>query len=153
MNQSATMRDVGKVLAAYEAKGRSLRKNAPTVFGGSVTKLRAPILALTGGSAFTSLLSRALVLAGAEVRWLRAAHVKENGSIECPPAAAQLGKDDIIKAEGILVGHFLGLLVTLIGEALTLRLLSDAWPEVRSFNSGSRKVLRKSRNEKTKETR
>ena len=123
------------------------------MFGGAVKKLHAPILALAGGSGFTSLLSRALVLAGAEVRWLRAVHVKADGSIECPPAVAQLGKEEIIKAEGILVGHFLELLVTFIGEALTLRLLSDAWPEVRSFNSGSRKVLRKSRNEKTKETR
>src|SRR5688572_27211847 len=153
MNQSATMRDIGKVLVAHEAQGRSFRKNAPAVFGRAVKKLHAPIFALTGGSGFTSLLSRALVLAGAEVRWLRAVHVKADGSIECPPAVAQLGKEEIIKAEVILVGHFLGLLVTFIGEALTLRLLSDAWPEVRSIKSGAKKVVGKSRNEKTKETR
>jgi len=147
------MRDIGKVLVAYEATGHSFRKNAPVVFGRSVKKLRQPLCALTGSSAFTSLLARALVLAGAEVRWLRAANVKADGSIECPPAVAQLGKEEIIKAEGILVGHFLGLLVTFIGEALTLRLLSDAWPEVPSINPAARKVLGKSRNEKTKETR
>jgi hypothetical protein len=153
MKQSATMRDMGKVLVAHEAQKHSFGKNTPAVFGRSVKKLRAPVFALTGGLAFTSLLSRALVLAGAEVRWLRAVHVKADGSIECPPAIVQLGKEEIMKAEGILVGHFLGLLVTFIGEALTLRLLSDAWPEVRSINSGVKKVLGKSRNEKTKKTR
>jgi hypothetical protein len=147
------MRDIGKVLVAHEAHGHSFRKNAPAVFGRSVKKLRAPVFALTGITAFTSLLSRALVLAGAKVRWLRAVHVQADGSIECPPAVAHLSKEEIIKAEGILVGHFLGLLVTFIGEALTLRLLSDAWPEVRSINSGVKKVLGKSRNEKTKKTR
>jgi len=147
------MRDIGKLLVAHEAQGRPFKKNAPAVFGMAVKKLRALVFALTGGSAFVSLLSRALVLAGGEVRWLRAVHVKLDGSMECPPAVAQLDKDEIVKAESILVGHFLGLLVTFIGEALTLRLLSDAWPEVRRIESGAKKVLGKSRNEKTKETR
>jgi hypothetical protein len=97
----------------------------------AVARLRRPVSVLAGGSGFRSLLSRALVLASAEVRWLGEVHIKPDGSLERPGNMAEADREQIVKGEVALTGHLLGLLVTLIGEALTLRLLEDAWPEIR----------------------
>jgi len=116
-------------LIAYEGNGNKRSgTNAPAAFGGVVEKLRGPLAALAGVSGFRSLLSRALALANGEVHWLRAVHIKADGSLECPAEMAQLDKEEIANGEVVLIAYLLGLLVTFIGEALTLRLLQDAWP-------------------------
>ena len=97
-------------------------------FGGVVEKLRGPLVTLSGTAGFRALLSRALTLANGEVRWFRAVQVKADGSLAAPAETAQLDKAEIARAEVALVAQLLGLLVTFIGEALTLRLVQDAWP-------------------------
>ena len=78
-----TVRDFAQRLVAYEAMGkRPFERNART-FGRVIEKVRGPLAALTGVAGFRSLLSRALALANAEVHWLRAVHVKADGSLEC----------------------------------------------------------------------
>jgi hypothetical protein len=42
--------------------------------------------------------------------------------------SAKLNKAEIANGEAVLIAQLLDLLVTFIGEALTLRLLQDAWP-------------------------
>ena len=42
---------------------------------------------------------------------------------------ARSGSAAIANSEVVLIAHFLGLLVTFIGVALTLRLVQDAWPK------------------------
>jgi hypothetical protein len=96
-----------------------------------IEKVRAPLAALVGASGFRSLLSRALALAHAEVRWLRAMHVKADGTLESPAEIGQLDQEEAARGEVVLLAELLGLLVTFIGETLTLRLLQDAWPGVR----------------------
>jgi len=124
------MRDLAERLVAYEAMGkRPFERNGRT-FGGVIEKVRGPLAALTGVAGFRSLLSRALALANAEVRWLRAVHVKADGTLECPAEMAQLDKEEIANGEVALLAQLLGLLVTFIGEALTARLLEDVWPGV-----------------------
>ncbi|HEX5453228.1 MAG TPA: hypothetical protein VFX06_05495 [Stellaceae bacterium] len=83
---------------------------------------------MAGVAGFRSLLSRALALADGEIRWLKAVHVDANGSLEGLDEA-QLSDAEIAEGEAVLVAHLLGLLVTFIGEALTLHLLHEAWPE------------------------
>jgi hypothetical protein len=124
------MRDFAKLLIAYEAKGNNALggENALQAFGRVVAKLRQPLVALTGIGGFRSLLSRALALANAEVRWLNAVHIKADGSLECPAEMAQVDKKEIANGEVVLIARLLGLLVTFIGESLTLRLVQDAWP-------------------------
>ena len=126
---TAEMRDFAQGLVAREARGnKSSGTKAPLVFGAVVDKLRRPLIILAGAAVFRSLLSRALALAIDEVRWLRAVHVKADGSLECPAEIARLGQKEIAHAEAVLITQLLGLLLTFIGEALTLRLLLDVWP-------------------------
>ena len=94
-------------------------------------KLRMALSQLTGVGGFRSLLARALALAGAEVPWLRAVHIKANGSLEGVEALqAKLAKENISLGEVTLVARLLGLLVTFIGPALTERLVQDIWPQI-----------------------
>ena len=84
-----------------------------------------------GSVGFHSLFSRALVLAGSEVAWLRAVSIKADGSwegldeVEAPVDAEQMTEGTII-----LVAQLLGLLSTFIGERLTLVLVREVWPTV-----------------------
>lgn len=95
---------------------------------GVCEKLRQPLSMLAGVAGFRSLLSRALALAGDEVRWLKAVHVKADGSLEGLDEA-QLSDAEIAAGEAVLVARLIGLLVTFIGEALTVHLVQEAWPE------------------------
>ena len=132
---TSKMRDLAQWLVAHETNKSSGAK-APAAFG-VVQKLRRPLAALTGVSGFRSLLSRALALANPEVRWLRAVHVKSDGSLECPAQMGQLHRKEIAHAEVVLITHLLGLLVTFIGEGLTFRLLEDLWPRAPITDLGS----------------
>jgi hypothetical protein len=91
-------------------------------------KLRGPLAILSGHNGFRSLLSRALALAGDELHWLRAVHVKADGSLEVPTDMAELDGKEIAESEVVLVSKLLELLVTFIGEPLTLSLLREVWP-------------------------
>ena len=94
-------------------------------------KLRVPLGRLAGVSGFRSLLSRALALAGAEVPWLRALHIKADGSLEgLETLEAKVDSREVAEGEFVLVSQLLGLLVTFIGPALTLQLVHDIWPKM-----------------------
>lgn len=91
-------------------------------------RLRPVLASLVGVEGFRSLLSRALALSGDEVLWLKAVHVKSNGSLEgWDPAQVPAAK--LAEGEAVLVTHLLDLLATFIGEGLTLRLVQEVWPE------------------------
>jgi len=98
-------------------------------------KLHGPLGKLMGGGGFRSLLSRALVLAGAEVSWLRALQIQADGSLEgLNEFEVKLDQPAIAAGEVVLVSQLLGLLVTFIGPALTVSLLRDIWPELDELN-------------------
>jgi len=89
-------------------------------------KLSPHLGALMGAAGFRALLSRALVLANAEVAWLRELHVREDGSFEgLNELQAQANPKEIADGGIILLARLLGLLVILIGDDLTMRLLSN----------------------------
>lgn len=92
-------------------------------------KLRVPLAKLAGVAGFRSLLSRALALATAEVPWLDAVRVRGDGSLEGFDAASQQGALQGDEAGAVVVAQLLGLLVTFIGEPLTLGLVREAWPD------------------------
>jgi hypothetical protein len=97
-------------------------------------KLRLPLGKLMGVGGFHALLSRALVLARAEVPWLAMLEIKADGSLEGrAEMESQVGRDKIALGEVALVAQLLGLLVTFVGPALTLALVREAWPEA-AFN-------------------
>ena len=93
-------------------------------------KLRQPLSRLAGMAGFRSLLSRALALANDEARWMKAVHIKADGSLEgLDEAQARLSEGEIAEGEVVLIAQLIGLLVTFIGEELTLRLVQEAWPD------------------------
>jgi hypothetical protein len=93
-------------------------------------KLRLPLSRLAGVAGFRSLLSRALAMAKAEVPSLGAMQVQADGSFARLDGEGQ-DQDAVLAGEGgvAVVAHLLDLLVTFIGEPLTLRLVRDAWPD------------------------
>lgn len=85
----------------------------------------------TGPSGFASLLGRALVLARSDAPALQRVHVGSNCQLE--------GLEEMASTEGgtdaavVLAAHLLTLLMTFIGEPLTVRLLHEGWPDANLF--------------------
>lgn len=94
-------------------------------------RLRPVFSRLAGSSGYASFLSRALSLAKAEAPSVADLHVAADGALQSisKEAAVQTGLAPVSSNAGrILVSHLLGLLVTFIGEPMTMTLLRDAWP-------------------------
>lgn len=85
-------------------------------------RLRIALARFAGPDGFTSLLRRALTLARIDHPALQQVSVKADGSLA---GLEQLPGDAAIA----IIAQLLGLLVTFIGESLTLRLVRDAWPD------------------------
>jgi hypothetical protein len=125
------MRNLAERLIAHEAKENdSSRTKSPATFP-VPEKLRAPLSALVGSTGFGALLSRALVLASPEVPWLRAVHVKADGSLEGPAELeAQVDPEKIVKGRVALLAQLLELLRAFIGENLTMQVMREVWPKL-----------------------
>jgi hypothetical protein len=127
---SPEIQDLARRLLAFEAAHDDSSDARADVAVQVIEELRLRLIRLAGVDGFRSLLSRALTLAKAEVPSLKMVQVRADGSLEgfdgiggseATGAATQAGI--------VLVAHLLELLVTFIGEPLTLRLVRDAWPD------------------------
>lgn len=126
MSQAASKsetRALAEQLVAYEAAFGSVYAADSLATCRVCEKLRRPLVTLTGTAGFSSLLARALTLAKRESSALNAVQVNPDGSLENLNGEAAL-------VHPILVGHLLALLITFIGEALTVQLLLDVWPDL-----------------------
>lgn len=135
MANSATpkLKDIARRLLAYEAAADTLPTANSSAAFRVCEQVRLPLARLLGTDGFRALLSRALALAGAEMPWLRALHIKSDGALEGlenDELTAKLDARAVANGEVLLVAQLLGLLVTFIGPALTLRLLHDIWPKM-----------------------
>ena len=84
-----------------------------------------------GSTGFRTLLSRALALGSAEVPWLRAVRVAEDGALETlVDLGRQVDPDEMAEGSAVLVAQLLGLLVVFIGENLTVRMACEVWPKL-----------------------
>ncbi len=117
------IRELAEQLVALEARSQSVSRVDSLATCRVCDKLRRPLVTLTGTAGFSSLLARALTLAQRESSALSAVQVKPDGSLEGLEGEAAL-------AHPILVGYLLSLLITFIGETLTMRLLHDIWPDL-----------------------
>ena len=90
-------------------------------------KLRTSLTRFAGADGFTSLLRRALALARAEVPSLQSIKVGADGRLE---GFELLAADTGIDVAAAITVRLLGLLVTFIGEPLTLALVREAWPDI-----------------------
>jgi hypothetical protein len=128
---SPQMREFARRLIAHEARET---KSSGSKSPGELQvceKLRPHLATLMGTGGFQALLGRALALAQGEAHWLRAAHVKPDGSLEGLNApAAKLDAQALAEGEEILLAQLLSLLVIFIGASLTLQLLRQLWPKL-----------------------
>jgi hypothetical protein len=128
--------DIAEHLIAYEAVVKSTSEtDRPAAFQ-VCEKLRHPLSTLTGAAGFRSLLVRALTLAKREASVLDVVRVKDDGSLE----GLTCGVTE--PGGALLIGKLLDLLITFIGEALTMRLLLEIWPGLAGVgvDSGERKL-------------
>jgi hypothetical protein len=116
-------RNIARCLIAYETVEID---NSETTRPASLLvceKLRRPLSTLTGVGGFRSLIVRALALAKRETHGLDSVQVAGDGSLEI--------SGDTPEADGsLLVTQLLGLLMVFIGNALTMRLLVEIWPDL-----------------------
>jgi hypothetical protein len=125
------MRNLAKRLIGYEMSRDRSSEAKPWADFHVTDNLRPHLATLMGNGGFQALLSRALVLAGAEVSWLRALHVKADGTLEGLEAPrVQLDPAEFLEGRVVLLAQLLGLLVALIGPSLTSRLLGEIWPQI-----------------------
>lgn len=122
------LRRLARRLLALEAPSGKKRDIEESAAFSVCEKLRHSLAVFAGAAGFRSLLSRALALAGDEVRWLKAVHVNAEGSLEGLDEARP-ADGAIAEGEVALVAELIGLLVTFIGEGLTLGILQEVWPE------------------------
>jgi hypothetical protein len=128
---SSEMRHFAERLIAYETREDNSSETKNLADFSACEKLRPHLATLMGNSGFRALLSRALALANADVLWLRAVHVKADGSLEgLEGLYTQVDPDEFREGRVVLLAQLLGLLVAFIGENLTLRLVREVWPKI-----------------------
>lgn len=124
------MKALARRLLAVEAANRSDSEMRVHEALRVYENLRTSLTRFAGPDGFTALMRRALALARAEVPALQAVTVQPDGTIDGLEEIAFNSRDAGIEATVAITANLLFLLVTFIGEPLTLRLISDAWPDV-----------------------
>jgi hypothetical protein len=125
---SSLMRELSRRLLAASQTASDQHVHEAVVMS---EKLRIPLTRFAGAEGFASLLRRALVLASAEVPSLQSLKVGAEGRLQgfeqlAPDTGTAAGSEAAVA----ITAHLLGLLVTFIGEPLTLRLVREAWPDI-----------------------
>jgi hypothetical protein len=134
---SSESRDLARRLFAWEVDAGEASEQTESVPLRVYEKLRQRLCFLAGIAGFHSLASRALTLAKSESPDLFAVQVAPDGSL------LGLGNPDVQvrnnagEGETILIARLLGLLLIFLGEALTLNLISDLWPDATLGDSTS----------------
>jgi len=124
---SPSVRKLARRLLTLEATSESASSDARVHEAVRVWyKLRVSLTRFAGSDSFASLLRRALALARAEIPSLKQVKIGPDCSIEGLEA---LSRNDATEAAAALTAHLLGLLITFIGQPLTLRLVREASPD------------------------
>jgi hypothetical protein len=137
MMLSLQTRDLAQRLLAHQnAAGKT---SEPTEFAAFrvCETLRQPLCALAGTDGFRSLLSRALTLALAEAPSLSVVQVAADGSLKgLDELQSQVDSDQAREAGIVLIAQLVGLLVRVVGEAVTLQLVtSEILPDIKFLST------------------
>ena len=121
------MRKLARQLLALEASDSRSQAHEAVIVS---EKLRSSLTRFAGVDGFKALLRRALALARADVPSLEAVEIGADGRLE--GFEKLLGGTTGIGSDpgAAVTEHLLGLMMTFVGESLTLRLVRDAWPGV-----------------------
>src|ERR1017187_7447631 len=129
----AQTRDLAQRLLANENPARKTSESTEFAAIGVCAKLRRPLITLAGVAGFRWLLSRALTLARAEAPCPSTVQVAADGSLQGLGELRPRVDADQAREAGInLITQLLGLLVRVVGEAMTLQLVtSEILPDFR----------------------
>ena len=126
MHTPKKTRDLARSLVASEALADTASLHSEPVTVRVYERLRRQLGAPVGADGFQSLATRALALARSESPRLRAVQVMANGTLHgLSEVESQTNPDEDGEAGIILIAQLLGLFLTLLGEATTLRLIED----------------------------
>jgi len=140
MMLSSDSRDLACRLLAWEDDAGEAFESTDPVPRRVYEKLRSRLCFLAGVAGFYSLASRALTLAKSESPELSAVKVAPDGSLlglGNPNDQVDIVRNKAGEGETILIARLLGLLLIFLGEALTLNLISDLWPNTNLDDSVS----------------
>lgn len=118
---SKNIRQMAERLHVYETEPETSEVARPTAIQvcEKLVRLLGKLVGIAGSRA---LLARALSLAKRETQALMTVSIRDDGTLEGLTGKAAGGSP-------VLIAHLVGLVVTFLGEALTLRLLRDVWPD------------------------
>ena len=117
-------RDLARSLVACEAQASTTALQAEPVSVRVYERLRRQLSALVGVDGFQALASRALALAKSQSPRLSPVQVTANGRLRgLGGVESQVDAGEDGEAGVILIGQMLGLFLTFLGEATTLRLI------------------------------
>lgn len=92
-------------------------------------KLKISLIRFAGADGWASLLRRSLAVARKDVPSLSQITLEPDGSMNGLEALAAQDARGGVEAGAAIVAYLLELLVTFIGEPLTLRLVLESWPD------------------------
>jgi hypothetical protein len=126
-------RELARRLIACEATADEASRPTKATALRVYEKLRRRLCVLAGVAGFQSLASRALTLAKSEAQDLSMLEVAADGSLQ------GLGEPEPQGSDGgyILTAQLLGLLQIFLGQALTLSLVRNVWPNAALDESDS----------------
>ncbi len=115
-------REIAERLLAYEAAAQHSSEVSGPAASRVCQKLGHPLSRLIGTDGSRAILARALALARREAEVLNSVKVTDKGVLE-----GLTGETEQVSA--VLVANVIELLLTFLGEPLTLKLVHDVWPE------------------------
>lgn len=118
---SRSIRQIAERLVVHETAPETSGATTPAaaqVFE-KLSRLLGKVIGLIG---YRALLARALSMAKRETEALATVTITDKGALEGLTSEAA-------EASLVLIAHLIGLVVMFLGEALTLRLLNDVWPD------------------------
>jgi len=126
MHPRQKTRDLARSLVASETDATTASLQTEPVSVRVYDRLRRQLGAPVGVGGFQALASRALALAKSESPQLSAVQVTANGDLRgLGEAESQMEADEGGEAGVILIAQLLGLFLSFLGEATTLRLIED----------------------------
>jgi hypothetical protein len=132
MNALPEMRDLAQRLLTYESDKGDTSQPVGSAIQRVYDKLRKSLTELAGAAGFQSLATRALTLARLEVLGLSAVQVAADGNLEGMSAVESpfnVEKGGADEGGIVLIARLLALLLIFLGEALTMNLVRDVWPD------------------------
>ena len=119
-------RDLARILVASEADASTTSLHPEPATVRVYERLRRQLASPVGIDGFQALASRALALAKAESPWLSSVEVTANGDLRgLDKVESRRGTGEDRESGINLIAHLLGLFLTFLGEATTLRLIED----------------------------